>query len=270
LIILAIAADIITVFIIIAGLMIGYKNGFLKMILSFIFLIIAAAIASVAADSLDDFICDRYILPAVKTELTEYVNSVYDDFVTKTLPLNEFSENYHSGVLTANEINDIINEEVKKFTESLKGYTESLNLPFEIKLSNADIDSVSSIFDGENPDERLDVLENPTTAAVEFLTVNVVRPTLIRILGNIIFAVVFIILSIVFSIIVRVSGVINRLPLLGIVNRLAGAVLGLLISAMILYILSLIIMIVLNQNPDFQTEINKTIIAKYCIEYLTV
>jgi hypothetical protein len=29
-------------------------------------------------------------------------------------------------------------------------------------------------------------------------------------------------------------------------------------------------MIILNQNPDLETEINKTIIAKYCIEYLTV
>ncbi|MDR0987580.1 MAG: CvpA family protein [Ruminococcus sp.] len=267
---MAIAADVVTVLIVIAGLMIGYKNGFLKMILSFVFLIIAAVIATIAADSLDDFICDRFIMPTVKTELTEYVNTVYDEFVTEKLPFNEFYENYHSGVLTANEINDIINEEVKKFTDSLKNYTDDLNLPFEIKLTNAEIDSVSAIFNADVPEARIGVLDNPTAPAVEFLTENAVRPTVIRILGNIIFSVSFVILAIVFGVIVNSLGIINRLPLLGTVNRLAGAVLGLLVSAMILMILSLILLIFLNQNPDLQTEIDKTYIAKYCIEYLTV
>ncbi|MDR0904318.1 MAG: CvpA family protein [Ruminococcus sp.] len=266
---MAIAADVITVLIVIAGLAIGYKNGFLKMILSFVFLIIAAFLATIAADSLDDFIADRFIMPKVKTELTEYVNTVYDEFVTEKLPFNEFYENYHSGVLTANEINDIINTEVKKFTDSLKNYTDELNLPFEIKLTNDEIDGVKTVFDSDNPENRIAVLDNPTVPAVDFLMENAVRPTVIRILGNIIFTVSFIILSIVFSVIVGALGIINRLPLLGIVNRLAGAVLGLLISAMILYILSLIIMIILNQTPDLQTEIDKTFIAKYCIEYLT-
>jgi hypothetical protein len=266
---LAIAADIITVLVIITGLMIGYKNGFLKMILSFIFLIIAAVTATFISNALDDFICDRYLLPTVKTELTEYVSNVYDGFVTESLPLNEFSDNYHSGVLTANEINDIIDEKIKKFTDSLKDYADSLNLPFEIKLSNSEIDGVAAIFDGDNPENRLSVFDNPTTPTVEFLTEKAVRPTLIRILGNIIFTVSFIILSIIFSAVVSALGIINRLPLLGTVNRLAGAVLGLIISAMILYILSLILMIIINQNPEYQAFFDETIITKYVINYLT-
>jgi uncharacterized membrane protein required for colicin V production len=269
LIILAIAADILTAAVIFAGLVIGYKNGFLKMILSFVFLILAAVIASALANSLDDIICDRYVIPVVKSEITEYVDNVYDEYVTNVLPLDEFSENYHSGVLTANELNDIINTTVEKFTGGLKEYVGDLNLPFEIKLTNSELDETAIVFDGDDLDTRLSVLESPTVRVTDFLTEKIVRPTVIRILGNLIFTASFIILAIICSVVLGSLKLINKIPLLGPINRFAGAVLGLLISAMILYIMSLVFMIIINHNPEFQTVLDDTLFTKHVFLYLT-
>jgi hypothetical protein len=266
---IAVGIDVFVGAIILVSIIAGHKNGFLKMILSFIFLIVAAFIASVAANSLDDFICDNLILPAAEKNLTEYVTNVYDEYVTEIIPIDEFSENYHSGVLTANEFNDIINTKAKAFVDILNGYAEKADLPFEVELASEGFDSTIEVFDGDDPTARAAVLQSPVEPVVRFLVANTLRPTIIRIVGSIVFTLTFIIISIILGLVIKATGIINKIPIVGGVNRFAGAILGLLVAITILFILSRIALIFFGGNVNLQTFVDRTFVTKYIFRFLT-
>jgi uncharacterized membrane protein required for colicin V production len=266
---MAIGIDITVAAIILISIIAGYKRGFVKMILSFIFLIAAAVIASIAADAIDDFICDEVILPSAQKNLTEYVTSVYDEYVTKIIPIDEFSENYHSGVLTANEFNDIINTKANAFVGILNEYAEKNDIPFAVELASSGFDSAITVFDGSDVSARAETLSSPVEPVVAFLVTNTLRPMIIRIVGSVIFTLTFIIACVLLGIVIKATGVVNKIPIVGGVNRFAGAILGLLVAVTIIYILSRICLIFFGDGLALQTYLDRTLFTKYIFGFLT-
>jgi uncharacterized membrane protein required for colicin V production len=266
---MAIGIDFFVGAVILVSILAGYKRGFIKMILSFIFLIIAAVAASIAADAIDDFITDKLIMPAAQKTLTEYVTSVYDEFVTEIIPIDEFSKNYHSGVLTANELNDIINIKAKAFVDILSEYADRADLPVEVELASSGFDSTITVFDSDDVAVRAATLESPVEPVVNFLMINTLRPAILRIVGSIAFTVLFIIIIALLGIVVKMTGVINKVPIVGGVNRFAGAILGLLVAITILYVLSRIALIFFDGNLALQTFVDRTFVTKYIFWFLT-
>jgi uncharacterized membrane protein required for colicin V production len=267
---IGITIDVVAFLIITIGVAVGYNKGFIKMILSFIFLIIAAVSASLAADAIDDYICDKFIMPAAQETLTEYVTTVYDEFVTEIIPIDEFSENYHSGVLTANELNDIINIKAKAFVGILSEYADRADLPLEVELASSGFDNTITVFDGDDVAARAATLESPVEPVVNFLMTGTLRPLIIRIVGSIAFTVLFIIFAAILGIVIKVTGVIHKIPLIGGVNRFAGAILGLLVGLTVLYVVSRIASIFLDNtgNLSLQTYLDKSFVTKYVFSFL--
>jgi hypothetical protein len=266
---IAIGIDITVAAIILVSIIAGYKRGFLKMVLSFIFLFVAVIAASIISDSTDDFISDKFILPAMQEKITEFVTAAYDEYVTEIIPIDEFSENYHSGVLTANEFNDIITSKAKGFVGILKRYTEKSDLPVEVELASSGFDSTIEVFDGDDVSARAATLESPVEPVVKFLMVNTLRPTILRIVGSVAFTVLFIVISALLGIVIKATGVVNKIPFVGGVNRFAGAILGLLVALVILYILSRIALIFFDGNLALQAYMDRTFVTKHIFRFLT-
>jgi uncharacterized protein YacL len=78
----------------------------------------------------------------------------------------------------------------------------------------------------------------------------------------------FLILSVIFGLILRALGVVNKIPILGMINRTAGAVLGLLVAAVILYVLAQILEIIAARSPGDIAFLSQTHIAKYVYDFL--
>jgi hypothetical protein len=205
----------------------------------------------------------------MEKKLTEFVTTAYDEYVTEIIPIDEFSENYHSGVLTANEFNDIISSKATVFVDILKEYADNADLPFEIEIASSGFDSAINVFDGDDPVIRAETLTNPVPPVVGFLVQNTLRPTIVRIVGSVVFAVTFFVLIAVLGIVLKATGVVNKIPIVGGVNRFAGAILGLLAALIIIYILSRLCLIFFGNSPGLYAFVDRTLFTKYIFSLLT-
>jgi hypothetical protein len=220
------------------------------MIFSVLFVVLAAVIASFVSENLDIVIYEQFVEEPVRTRLTEYVNDVYEKLPGETQKINEISANYHSGVLTANEFSDIIDEKATEWLESIKNYLKTHDLPFDLKLSDGNFRELVENFSETDTNDKITVLENPVERTVDVLIDNALRPTAVRIIGSIIFIVTFAVMSILLGVLLKVLGIIHKIPILGTVNRTAGALLGLLVAAAIIWIAAHILEFFITRSPD--------------------
>jgi hypothetical protein len=255
--------DIVVFLALILGFCIGFRRGFAKTAASLFFMIVAGIIASFAADALEKPVYDKFVYPAVKEKLTIYVTDVCDNITNDSQTFNEIFKNYHSNLLTANEMSDIIKLKAGDFTKSLGEYLKSHELPFGLTLSEEMLESLSAAMsDNETaftpetvPADSMSDRLTPTEQIADFVIGYAIRPAAMRIIGNVLFFIFFVLLSICFGLIVRALGIIDKIPVLGTVNSLAGGVCGLAATLLIAYIVLSVYRILAERDIITGTEI---------------
>jgi uncharacterized membrane protein required for colicin V production len=272
---MSLTIDIIAFLVLVIIFCIGFKRGFLKTIASLVFIILAGMIASFCADALEKPIYEKWVYPAFKEKLTVYVTDVCDNLTNDSQTFNEIFKNYHSNLLTANEMSDIIKSQATNFTQNLGEYLKTHELPFGLTLSEATLESLSTAMSEDEtaftpetvPASTADIATTPTEQIADFIIGYAIRPTAMRFIGTILFLVIFVLLSICFGLIVRALGIIDKIPVLGTVNSIAGGICGVIFALFILYF-ALIIVGYLGENGFVSETVTEAVNKTYTVRVM--
>lgn len=129
-------------------------------------------------------------------------------------------------------------DELERFTASQNG--QGAVIPF---LDELDADPQQT--------EQLQELLSDGATLAEALVESLLKPVALSFLETLCFLVLFLLFMVVIRLLIALSGVLNRLPLLGGMNRFLGSLCGLAEGAVVLYLLGILLrMLAATAGPD--------------------
>ena len=84
------------------------------------------------------------------------------------------------------------------------------------------------------------------TTAEDALVDGIIKPNCVVVIRTILFALIFALVSLIMGILIKVSGIVNKIPVIGKVNALAGGLLGLLEGTVIVFIICLAVRLIIS------------------------
>ena len=198
--------DIFVVILFVVCVYMGYKNGFVKMIMGIASFIASFVIARIFSPELSEFIYERYIKPT-------FVNKIIEDL---TAVIGKSTENL--------DINKLLTEGPREFEKIITSY-------------GSNVDEVQTWVDN--------AADSGTAGINNFVANNLAEPLAKNISYFIAFAGIFFIVMILCGIITFVLNGIVKLPVLNLFNRLGGTLLGILYGTTWAYIIVFLVSLAL-------------------------
>ncbi len=204
--VIGIALDLILVAIIVICIKKGSDDGFAKTLISFLGVFIALVVAGVLCKPAANFTYNTFIKKPVATTVENAIRGQIDDISQSAPSINDILDGIEENIDTAPSfIKNAFNIEEKR-----QELANSIN-----KIYTSDITELSQ-------------------RAAD----TIVKPIVITSVAAIVFVALFVIISIIIAIISKTLKLVNKIPLLGGVNKLLGGVIGALKGILIVLILN--------------------------------
>lgn len=162
----------------------GYRKGFVRYVLQILSTVIAIAIAAMVCGPVSELVMEN--------------TSIYDGLKTQALKLIDSDENAQDG----KEVSVTAGE---SFVEAEKSVMDAINIPKGIQEKILELDVAKYIDQG--------------ATAVKGLVAAVLATYICRM---IIFVIVFILIFIILKVVIKFTDAVNRIPLIGGINHIAG------------------------------------------------
>lgn len=186
--------DILIVLALFIGLFIGMKRGIIHQVLSLAAYVASFIIAKVGSKFLAAGIYEGFIRTSIEKSITERINEIFGATVSSA-----------SGVNVPN----IVSEVVKGLPAFLR---DSVSIK-AVEIGSVQIGSVAEI--------------SSSIANLVFY------PVIIVVLANVLFILLFIISTIIFKILIKMSGIVKKIPGVRQINKFLGGILGLAITCVL-------------------------------------
>lgn len=164
-----------------------------------------------------------------------------------------------SKVLTDNITDSDISNEVKKIADKINEALPDLGISSDL-LANIDTGFLNDVI--------LSVLEsggNPGKAILD----NVIKPIVIIPIQTLIFILLFVIILVVLSIIIAATAVVNKIPLIGGLNKFLGGVLGIIHGLIVVFIVVILLHLAVTLTGNSLIFLNEMTIEKsYLFSYV--
>ncbi len=266
--------DIIPILIVIAAVLIGRRRGFIRMLLSLVGFLAAAALATFVSNASYEYVYDNAVKPSVMKVVEEKADELAKEYNSEEViaelfggdSLSDFLNNseYADSLLTESDFRDKINS---MFTEYCTRLTESLSgvLPDEIAESAQAYLSEISIIE----DKSFAKLQNGEASAAGLIEENVIRPVMLITVKNVIFALTFAAACIVISILIRLVGIMRRAEVIRVPDSFLGGILGFIYAVLIIMALSLLCSFFIKLTGDENAVVNSEVISgTYFFKYI--
>lgn len=284
---MALVYDLLTVLILVIFFIVGFKKGFIKSVLSLVCFIVSAVVSLFLASHLAQPIYEMCFKESV-TEFIESnidkvdVTSVVNDYLLKNAGVTADEKTVKSIIGTEGDISenimdfadtrgisldkDVIEQNVDSFlkSQSLKNIVSSA-LPS--KLASALIAAAQS--SAETAQSILQACVNPDKAeAANIIEEAFVNDILIMLVKCALFLLTFTVLSFVLRLITAATGLINKIPVAGSVNRVLGGAFGILKGGVALVIIAILAagaasLLGSKYSLFSESTINNSIVFKY-------
>ncbi|MDR0947602.1 MAG: CvpA family protein [Ruminococcus sp.] len=256
--------DIAALLILVLCLVWGYKNGLVRSLLAIILTAAAVMLATWLSDITSVLVYDKLIEPEItKTmvnltseyrQTSEYqgiLDGLNDENSELTDNETEFdaisssdNKSLQNKDLTNSEISGTLDSVINNMSTGFASYISE-----KTGISTADTSWYSDVYTLDNT-EKLEFLANPLEHLSEIFTKEIIKPVLTRLSASILFFVFLTLIWVVFSIILKTTGVINKLPLIGTANKILGALLGLFFAAIIIYVMIMLMDLIFTFTGD--------------------
>lgn len=251
--------DIIILIITIAVTAAGYRKGIMRMIISLVGYLAAAAIAGFISGVTYEYIYFNMVQPSVMEYIKTEADKLSEEYINQKIS-EDFSENDENIHLTDSEISgklkDVFKEYCGKLTNSLNGV-----IPDEI-LKSADEYLEKDTFD-EN-----EIINSTKASSVKLIEEEIIRPVMLKTVKSIVFFIAFTIVCIAFSILSRLVRYIRRIDIIKAPDSFLGGVLGFIYAVLIIVILSILCSIFIKLTADRNNILNTEVIEKtYIFKY---
>lgn len=284
---MALLYDLLTLIVFLLFFLVGLKRGFLKSVLSLVCFIVAVIASLFLASALAEPIYNA----CFKDKVTDFIEENIDDIdvadivndnLLKNVGLAADSSTIESIIGTTGEIGDniksyaeqngididedAVSQNLKSFLQSSEltsAITEALPSDFADALFSAvqsSADTVEKVLQAcVDPDK-----EN----AAEVIEDAFVNDILILLIKCALFFLLFVVLSFVFKLIIAATGLVNKIPVAGKLNRVLGGVFGMLKGGVALVIIAIIVaaaVSVLGTKYSLVSEstVNNSLVFKY-------
>ncbi|MGN1133674.1 MAG: hypothetical protein ACI4RN_04370, partial [Oscillospiraceae bacterium] len=265
-----------------------YKKGFLKSIVSLLGIVIIFIGSYYSAQIFSPIIYEKLI----QTKLENHIeNKIQDTSISNMISKQlkkydssvDISDNELQSLLKTNsDLSDAITDKIsdsdsltdKKLKTDLNNYFSN---DFVKQISKNVLDLDLTIFDLSKLEEELDyninmsydivraMANGDNKLASQYIAANFVVPIVLLALDSLVFLISFVLLSILLKIILKVSGVLDVIPILSGVNKFLGLFVGIAKSCIYLVIFALLVNVVIHSSLNSHinitdTDINKTYI----------
>lgn len=204
--------DTVALLLILGLLWVGYRRGFVASILKLV-----ATVAALVAS----FLLCR---PAAAMVYDRFLRERLVAYVDETLLQNSLAAGF----------GDNIADMLESFTQQGGELLAPIGQMFE-HLPGA----FGGALEQADAEKTLALLVDGGATLAEALTAAALQPTILLILQSVLFLVFFGLFTLVMGILINISGVFNHIPLIGVFNRVGGALLGGLEAVVLLYILGM-------------------------------
>lgn len=283
--------DIVAVVIVLSLIYAGWRKGALRTLLRLAGYAAAFILAFYISQSVAEPLYVKYIQPSIVSAVEKQVASV--DYVGE---IQKVVASYGNGISVDRETISALMDSTSSAEELSGGLkkwlgehyaaadsidTSSWSSSFENVLNNSFTQAVlmalptylsgaaeALLSDGlEAVDNALGTLTSDPGSVARYVETTLIRPSVIDIVRLVLYMVVFAVATLLIRIVVQIVRPINRIPVVGTLNRLLGAVLGLGQAALLLYILALVVRILIIVSGDGmiffnQASVDKTILFR--------
>jgi uncharacterized membrane protein required for colicin V production len=242
----------------------GYKNGLVRSLLAIILTAAAVMISMWLSDITSVLVYDKLIEPQITKTMTEITNeyaksSEFQSFINTKAVKNddESADKLQSDTINEpyDEIlqnKDLTNSENSGTLDSVinnisTGFSAFINE--KTGITPPDTNWYASILTMSDA-EKIEFLANPLEILSEKFTKEIVKPVLVGISSSILFFVFLTLVWVLFGLLLKTTGVINKLPLIGTANKILGAILGLFFAAIIIYVMILLMDLIFTFTGD--------------------
>ncbi|MFT3951004.1 MAG: CvpA family protein [Oscillospiraceae bacterium] len=255
---MSIVYDIVTAAVIALAVFYGYRRGIIRMALLAASLVGAVVAAMLIANAAAPVIYDKYIDQRVVTAVKQQLEG--EDLSAQiTEEINRSAQTASDGNSQKIQITD---EELRKAAQQSgklsdnlaalaqeKGYTDDKAAlsqeiadrmksgAFTAEIKEKLPDSAASVLtaavtasEDKTKDAIIALTQDDPEETAQQLSANIVAPAAENLIGMALSVVLFVIIFALLRMIVRISGILNAVPILGGLNRLTGALCGLLLG----------------------------------------
>lgn len=290
---ISILVDVVVLIVLVISAIVGYKKGFIKYFLGTLGTIAIIAVSFLASGVLTNTVYDKFVKPSVVDYVNDKIEKVsVEKIVSEELKKSGYNINLSESQLSALLKSDgDISEEISRLAGQYGiGQTQmnQLNDQLDDFFENRFVGKLGSLFSGFDTkklgesndysktmayDTARALAKDDTKTAAGYLEKNMVRPVALVFVRIALFVLLYILLFIAMKIVVKVSGIMDHIPVANTANKvlgvLGGLVKGFICIAFVSYLAELLISASGDSLNNFNNQIiDKTFLFKYIFNFI--